>query len=81
MFLMGLGRKDDERTLGSVTLANPTVGKEVLLLPQNNLRFMWAVTRFPAAHGLGAACVDSEFESKDSRASTFEPSFLVYRKL
>jgi hypothetical protein len=37
-------------------------------LLQNNLRFVWAVTRFPAANWLGAACVDSEFESKDSLA-------------
>jgi hypothetical protein len=69
VFLMRLGGKDNKGTPRAIAFPNPTVGKEHLLLFENNLGFVGPITRFATADGLGATSVDSEFEPKDGFAN------------
>ena len=69
VFLMGLGGKDNKGTPRAIAFPNPTVGKEHLLLVENNFGFMGTITRFATADGLGAASINSKFEPQDGFAN------------
>jgi hypothetical protein len=69
IFLMRLGSENHKGTPRAITFPNPTVGKEHLLLFENNFGFVGPITRFATADGLGTASIDSEFEPKDGFAN------------
>ena len=58
-----------------IAFSDPTVGKEDLLLLQDYLRFMWAITWLATTNGLGSTRIDTKFEAEYSVANT---SFVKY---
>jgi hypothetical protein len=65
---MGLRSEDDEGAPRAVTLADPTVGEERVLLLKDDLGFVGPITRLATADRLGTTSVNSEFETEDSLA-------------
>ena len=62
VFLMGLCSKDDGRSPGAKTFADPTVGFEHVDMSHDDLAFVRAVMRFLAADGRGGAGINCKFK-------------------
>ena len=80
--MVKVGSKDDKRTPKAPPFSNPTVGKKNLLLLKDDLGFMRPATWLEATSGLGAPCVNGEFETPNgfAHASFAEniPAFLSH---